>query len=141
MKNLPILALVAVFVVLGCKSAQTTAPVAVAPAAPPLAVLADDIIRDYKANEVAADAKYKGKRLAVAGLVEGVSETFGVLQGSLKMSKSDSEVVTVNCSFSESQRDQVAKLSKGKPAAFIGECDGMTAGLYVGLSNCTLQLP
>ena len=43
---------------------------------PPIQISAEQLYADYAANEVAADAKYKGKILAVSGAIESVNKDF-----------------------------------------------------------------
>lgn len=43
---------------------------------PEISVEAEKLSADYKANEVAADNKYKGKRLLVTGTVESINKDF-----------------------------------------------------------------
>lgn len=47
---------------------------AAAPPAPAVEVSATQLFQDYDANEVAADQKYKGKRLKVTGSVAGINK-------------------------------------------------------------------
>lgn len=133
MKYLPILLIL--LVVLGCNQKPEVANTPVAQASP-LPIKADDLIKAYKTNEVAADQKYKGKLLGVGGVVSDISETLGTLQADLKPISGEFELVTVKCVFDEKQRDSIAKLTTGKPAIFIGTNEGMTGGLYVSLNNC-----
>jgi hypothetical protein len=46
------------------------------PEEPAISVDAEKLAADYKNNEVAADEKYKGKRLIVAGVVESINKDF-----------------------------------------------------------------
>lgn len=45
-------------------------------AAPAVVVPVADLVGDYKANEVRGDAKYKGKRVQVTGIVSDVKKDF-----------------------------------------------------------------
>src|SRR5438067_4098387 len=51
--------------VLGCKSKPAPGPAA--PSGPDVKVKADDLLKEYAANAIAADAKYKGKVVQVTG--------------------------------------------------------------------------
>ena len=126
-------------VALGCNSGREQANTSAPPPGPPMPVKADDLIKAYKANEIAADEKYRGKLLEVAGKVSDISDTLGSLQVDLGISTKDFEMVTVKCSFPDSERPKIAKLQKGNTATFLGRGDGMTAGLYVGLTDCSLK--
>lgn len=135
MKNLaPVLLLFVA--VLACKQPQNASKPAVLAEA--VTTSANDLVAAYKSNELAADSRFKGRNLVVAGTVAGVSETFGQLQGDLRPDD-PMELVTVKCSFPESERSALSKLSKGTKAVFSGTGDGMTAGLYVSMANCSVN--
>jgi hypothetical protein len=53
-------------------SAAGTAPPEEKPK--PLVVAAEDLVAEYKANEVRADAKYKGKRVVVFGVADDIKK-------------------------------------------------------------------
>lgn len=44
------------------------------PAAPPVAVTADQLRREYETNEVSADERYRGRVLVVTGIVKSVKK-------------------------------------------------------------------
>jgi tRNA_anti-like len=102
----------------------------------PMAVTSKDLVKSYKENEVAADGKYKDKTLAVTGKISNIAETFGTY--SVQLEGVDI-IVSVQCTFADSEKDAIAKLKKGQTTTLIGKGDGMTAGLYVGLTDCKIQ--
>ncbi|MGB7208772.1 MAG: hypothetical protein WBD27_08960 [Pyrinomonadaceae bacterium] len=115
----------------------TSTPNAAAPAAEkPIAIQSKALTKAYDENELAADGKYKGKVLAVTGKITNIAETLGNVTASLE---GHSFVISVMCTFDESEKDSVAKLKKGQQATFAGIGDGSTAGLYVGLTKCKIQ--
>jgi hypothetical protein len=149
--NLTFITVVFVLLVLGCsgganKNGSAPAPVgstpggnnATATAQPekPVAVQAKALTKEYDDNELAADGKYKDKLLAVSGKVDSIAETFGQVSVQLE---GHNRVITVMCSFQDSERDAVSKLKKSQLATLVGHGNGMTAGLYVGLDNCKVQ--
>lgn len=101
-----------------------------------ITITAKDLTKAYKDNEVAADGKYKGKVIAASGKVSNIAETFGNVTVSLE---GHDIVISVMCSFDESQKSNVAKLKTGQQTTLVGVGDGMTGGLYVGLENCRVQ--
>jgi hypothetical protein len=140
MKQLIPALLIFLVVVLGCNSGREQSQATPAKSDPPVAVKADDLIKTYKANEIAADEKYRGKLLEVSGRLTDIAETLGSLQADLGVSSSkDTEFVTVKCVFAEAERPKLSKLQKGTNVTFLGTGDGMTAGLYVGLTDCTVK--
>lgn len=146
--NSSLIGAVGMFLILGCgganqNSTTTTNPAttanansAAAPTEKPLAVQAKALTKEYDENELAADGKYKGKMLAVSGKVANIAETFGNVTASLE---GHNAVISVMCSFDESEKGAVAKLKKGGQATFVGTGDGMTGGMYAGLGNCRIQ--
>ncbi len=140
MKMIPFLILLVV--VLGCgkleTSQQTTTP---SVNETPIEVQASALTKAYDANEIAADGQYKGKLLSVSGTVTGISETFGTLQVDLEGHKDKAGIgfITVKCTFNEKEKQSIAALVKGSNATLIGRGDGMTAGLYAGLTDCKIK--
>lgn len=109
---------------------------AAAAAEKPIAIQARALTKEYDDNEVAADGKYRDKQLVVTGQLDDVSETFGSLSVRLK---GHNAIVDVMCPIEESQRSAAAALKKGSTVTITGKGDGMTAKLYVGLTECRLQ--
>ncbi len=87
----------------------------------------------YDTNEIAADNKYKNKKIAVTGVIESISETLG--QVSVYLQSGDRTGWTkINCRVKD--RNSVSKLKKGQTVTLIGICKGMTLNLSVDLENC-----
>ena len=91
---------------------------------------ATTLIEDYRNNEVAADAKYKGKEVEVIGEVERVSSNFG------KVSVTLGGMVGVACYFSKANEAEAGSLSKGQTVSILGMVDGKMMG--VNLKECKL---
>lgn len=96
---------------------------------------ANQLYNAYNENEIAADKKYKNKKLAVTGIVSGISEVLGKVTVDLKVG-GRFEFTTIKCSIDD--KDMVASLRKGQKITVIGICDGLTANLYIGLNDCKL---
>ena len=103
---------------------------------PAVVIDARTLVAEYKNNEVAANAKYQGKKLEVTGIVDNISDTMGSITVSLR-GGGNFELVNVICGFSDASG--VASLNKGQKATLVGIGDGMTAGLYVGLESCAVK--
>ena len=90
---------------------------------------------DYDANEVAADEKYKGKRLEVTGIVARVEKDF---TGSVIIQLvARNQFMATRAGMVATPDDRIAKLKKGDKV--IALCTG--AGRIMGipmLTNCTL---
>ena len=134
--NLTVITAVFVLLVLGCgKSGGGSTTSGPAADEKPIAVGAKTLTKEYDENELAADGKYKGKLLAVTGKITDIAETLGNVTVQME---GHNMVVTVMCSFDESQKGAVSRLKKGQTAIMTGTGDGSTGGLYVGLEKCRL---
>jgi hypothetical protein len=121
----------------GCSghSAVNTAP---APTAS-VTVKAGDLLAEYGANAVAADAKYKGKPLQVKGKF-GTAQKAPLLGYAVQVLPEDAgdlNLSGVECFIVESAQADVAKLQPGAMITVQGMCDGQVMG-QVKLSKCTL---
>lgn len=136
--NIVIVGAVMMYLVLGCSgTAKNTSTTAAAdPNAKPIAVDAKVLTKEYDTNELAADGKYKGKLLAVTGKIASIAETLGNVTVQLD---GHNAVISVMCSFEESEKASVAKLKKGQTTTLVGTGDGSTGGLYAGLTKCKVQ--
>lgn len=93
------------------------------------------LFRDYDANEVAADEKYKGKTLAVTGIIGGIgNDVFNDPYISLNIDI----LQDVNCYFDEDNKSVISKLRKGQKVTIIGVCKGKSLNIMVRLSDCKL---
>ena len=122
--------------VLGCKSKPAPGPAA--PSGPDVKVKADDLIKEYAANAIAADAKYKGKLVQVTGkysmaqkmLVVGyIVQIVGDDAGELNTS-------FVQCTLQEGADADLVKFQPGQPITMQGTCDGTPLPGQVKLSRC-----
>lgn len=74
-------------------------------------VSAKKLYQDYQANEVRADAKYKGKRIGCAGRVESIDKD---ILGNVMLKLSAGErFSSVNASLQDSETDRALEMSKG----------------------------
>lgn len=104
----------------------------------PVKVQAKKILKEFEENEAAADGKYKGKTLQVAGVVDKIDtefiddEEYVVNVGA----GTDFELITVNCDDQASK--DVASLKKGQQITVVGDFeDGGDLG--VELENCKIK--
>jgi hypothetical protein len=99
-------------------------------------VTADQLASEYKSNEVAADAKYKGKVVIVSGTVQDIGKD--VMDDAYIIIGGEKLLDSVQCFFTEGQQSSVARLSKGQHVRVKGEVGGkMIVNILV--SKCTLQ--
>lgn len=88
----------------------------------------------YNANEVAADEKYKNKKIAVAGTIGSIAKD---VMNDPYISLQVGYLQNVNCYFSDENNKLIAKLSKGQKVVIIGKCQGFIVGTVV-LKECTI---
>lgn len=108
------------------------------PSAPPVVVTAKQLFADYKANEIAADEKYKDKNLLVSGPIQSIDkDAFNTMQ--VKLGVGDQfGFESVMASLDDSQKSKAMSLQKGKPIAVL--CQGGT--MIIGtptLKDCVIE--
>lgn len=94
-------------------------------------VTAQELYSAYEANEVAADAKYKGKVIEVSGVVDTIGKDFLGTPYVTLTSGGRYEVWGVQCMFSNKDEPQLAQLSKGETVAVRGKCDGYLVNVLI----------
>jgi hypothetical protein len=97
---------------------------------------AAQLYQEYNANQVAADAKYKGKILSVSGTVNDVG--IDIIDTPYVMLGTEQLLSAVQCMFSKQDESMLAQLSKGQSLRIQGKCDGLGI-ISVMLSNCLIQ--
>lgn len=116
--------------------AETPAPVEVrpppAPVELPIAVKATTLLADYKANEVAADQRWKGKRVRVVGTIQSIEKMFGEPIVAL-----GSRWDHVRCWFPKDTTAPLEKISKGGSIMLDGRCDGAGVAGDVVVRDCS----
>ena len=97
-------------------------------------ITATKLYGDYKANEVAADASYKGKTLEITGTVSDIKKDItDTLYVTLK---GDQYFGDVQCYFNDKYTSQLASLKKGQQLTVMGKCDGLLMNVLV--KNCDI---
>ena len=106
-------------------------------AAPAIEVTAAQLCEDYKANEIAADEKYKGKILQVTGKVDSIAkDILDSIYVTLKSGKRF-DLMSVQAFFPDSVTAQAAALSKGQKVTVKGRCEGKLMNIII--KDCVLQ--
>lgn len=101
----------------------------------PRVIPANQVIADYRNNEVAADAKYNGKTVRVRGVVQEVG--VDVLNQPYVSLGGRGGLESVQCTFPESAKASLMHLSKGRVATVQGVITGKTIGI-VSLDHAVL---
>lgn len=105
----------------------------VAPVDAILAVTVAQLAKDYDANEVAADQKYKGKKLRVSGSVQSIDKD--VFDNIVVHLRATNEFIPAMAKLDDKHEALAASLSKGNK--IIWQCNG--GGKLIGrpvLNNC-----
>lgn len=102
----------------------------------PLPVSISELETAYNANEVSADNKYKGKRLALAGRVASIDKDFA---DNIKLNlASSSSFIGVPATLRDSEAGKAAALKKGQGVALV--CTGSGFIMHtVTLRDCVLR--
>ncbi|MGS1028816.1 OB-fold protein [Burkholderia glumae] len=112
------------------RSASDTTPTSDQPSAsalpPPIEISAVDLYNAYKANEVAADAKYKGKQIKITGIVGTIGKD--VMDDPYITLVAVNDFETVNVYFSKARIDDLSKLNKGDSISVTCKGSGMVLG-------------
>jgi hypothetical protein len=109
-----------------------------------IAITAEELVKDYEGNEVAADGKYRGKTLDVKGVVLKVSNE-RVLGNDKQFVKKPCVylktgfVPAIMFYFEEADKESLAKLAEGTAVVLRGKCTGKVSGFVVTLSECQIK--
>lgn len=104
-------------------------------AGPATKVTAAALYKEYDANALAADSKYKGKVLEVTGRIERVNaEGFA---STVKL-KTDAEGKTVDCTFALEQQHELLNLKPGQLVTIRGRGTGRDGNDAPTLEPCIL---
>ncbi|MDR3453567.1 MAG: TonB C-terminal domain-containing protein [Rhodoferax sp.] len=119
-------------------SAQDTGTSPAAAVEPAIHVDSARLFADYSANEVSADLKYKGHRLAVSGVVQSINKD--ITDDTYLKLATENEFMGIHADLKKQYVSQAASLTKGQPITVI--CTG--AGLMIGspmLKDCAIAPP
>lgn len=85
-------------------------------------ISATALFSEYKANEVAADEKYKNKTLEVNGIIYSIGKD--ITDSMYVALKTDDVIGTVQCMFPKEATQELSSLSKDQTITIRGKCDG-----------------
>lgn len=102
-----------------------------------VAVSAVQLYGQYEANEVEADNRYKGKVLAVTGVIGDIGKDI-VDQAYVLLSAGDAlGMFGVQCFFDKSEEPNFGNLRTGQQLTIKGRCDGKFGNVF--LKDCSFQ--
>ncbi len=96
---------------------------------------ADALAKAYDADPKKADGKYKGKRLAVSGIVQ--AQGSNATSGAFLTLKSSSTTSRIQCRFSKAQAKKLGVLKKGTEVTLKCVCRGKKKDVI--LEMCTAE--
>lgn len=97
-------------------------------------VTATTLYDEYRANEVAADEKYRDTVVCVTGIVDGIGKD--ILDTPYITLQADDHIWGVQCMFGEDQQAQLARLTRGQMVTVRGKCEGFLVNVL--LRGCRL---
>ena len=100
---------------------------------PSVIITASKLYKEYNANEIAADEKYKGKIIEVTGVIRDIGND--IMDNAYITLVGNEYFGDIQCYFNE--KSVVAKLSKGKRITVIGSCSGLM--MNVQINNCIVK--
>lgn len=98
-------------------------------------IAAPALFAEYRANEVAADRKFKGRYLAVTGRIAEISKDF--MGGVFLALRTSNQFQSVHANLADSEHDRAAQLKRGQGIMVLCKGGGMTIGSPV-LEECRI---
>lgn len=93
------------------------------------------LFKDYEDNPIAADEKYRYKKLRVTGSIKKIDRE--IMQHPYVTFAVKEYFGSVNLYFSKDEESKIAKLKKGQTITVEGNCEGLKLG-DVHLNDCIL---
>ena len=105
---------------------------------PNVTTSAELLSQDYEANEVAADALYKGRILQVTGTVDSIGKDItDSMYVTLRGGNEHQIMGRIQCFFATSHQGELARLQKGMVVTVKCKCDGKFGNVL--LKGCLLE--
>lgn len=96
-----------------------------------IATTASKLVADYKANEVAADEKYKNRLLVVTGSVASIGKDIMDNPYVTLSSGEQYDFRSVQCTFDDDHIAKASKLKKGMKISVTGTCKGLMGNVHI----------
>lgn len=103
---------------------------------PAIDVAAGELFDAYHENEVAADDRFKGKKLRVTGTIASIDKDF--LDNVVVRLQTANQFQSVMATVREAEKSTAAKLKKGQKATVTCKGRGMVVG-SPSLDDCTFE--
>lgn len=99
-------------------------------------VTAAQLYSDYEANEVAADSKYKNKKVEVSGTISNIGKDILDTPYVALVVSPNNPIFSVQCMFDKSAQSQLANLTKDSKITLTGIVSGKMANIIV--KDCSI---
>lgn len=98
---------------------------------PVATLLADDLIDEYKKNQIGANQKYKDKPIQITGKVSGIGTVplAGYYVGIGSAHEGEFDIMCILDRDDKAAEEKAGKLKEGDTVTMIGRCEGKAAGL------------
>jgi len=96
-------------------------------------VSANQLYSEYNSNEVAADAKYKGKVVIVSGTIQDIGKD--IMDDAYIVIGGKGFLDGVQCTFTKGEQSSVARLSKGQQVTVKGEVAGKMGNVLINKAS------
>lgn len=114
--------------------------VAVEEQAPPLEVTADELLNAYSENEIAANQKYKDRRLLLNARISSIEAGIGDVPYVVLTAGSEFEFNRPQARLAKSEVSAAAALKKGQKISLLCIGNGEIAGTPM-LAECSVKQP
>lgn len=109
-----------------------------APKANPIAVTANELVKAYKDNEIAANDKFKGKDLLVSAKIDSIDASLGDKPVLILASGLDFGMSNPQADLAESDQAKAKDLKKGQQIKLLCKGNSEVAGTPM-LDECVIQ--
>jgi len=103
----------------------------------PISIAADKLMAEYQNNQIAANARYKDKSLAVTGIVANVGKDSG--DAVYVTLETGVMVFKIQCFFTKGDDTALAQIVSGIQVTVIGRCEGKVEEGNILLKECALK--
>jgi hypothetical protein len=105
---------------------------------PAFKVTADELLGDYKKNQIGADQKYKSKTLEITGKVGGIGKAplLGYYVGLGSSQEGEYDIMCFLDPDNKEAEQKAGQLKEGDTVTLIGVCDGKPGGIALRIKFC-----
>jgi hypothetical protein len=137
LRSIPRLALVALLATVGCnRPTKSTGPEE--PIKPAATLTAEQLLDEYKKNQIGADQRYKDKLIQVTGKVSGIGKL--PLAGyTIDIASPAEGELGIKCILDKDNKEaeeKAGKLKEGDTITIAGRCEGKALGQALYLRYC-----